>query len=722
MWQTYSMMDAWMKGKHMAPKIKIPVRTHSTMHKRSDINWNSWYGVDDEEEVENKPRSFSSFWRSRWERDDDDPIAPDGSERPEAYMRHLRSLRNVCTMAFGRGNVTVDWATEDLSATDIENGHIVLSPRPLKDRSLQYNEWSIGERLDVLFGRALHEGAHNAYTPAQSKTIAMKNGGMMMAELFNVMEDAYIETEIMEEFPGFSGYFDRKADFDFTPDEITKRLLELKGCDLTRIPEPKTPDEIAAVEKQLTAFVNVMIPACKSRNEVDLSELYLAGGRTAQIAEGIDKIVSNFRDCENTGLHLDERMDASRNAYRVICNLFSKPIAENEKGTPFSFALNGKSDGAIMQMFRNAGVGASSGTTPSAEGSDASSPSAGAMNTISGAAAAMVNSLMTANLREQELEVFHSGSTGTLHSKARIIDMHRKDYADVRYAKMREMFRKHEQRLKLSLQFRSADRTYTERERPFGKIDATRMYQLKAFKSKDIFQRQITTSAPAAHVGILLDESGSMHEHISGAKMSKDETACAAGIMLEAALRGSKSISYEMWGHTGDIGGWRSTNPRSLGEERTCPVGGLRWEGPLLMRYLDSKQGLVDPRVLGRVVARSQNYDGYALEVVYKSMLENSQDAHRRVLMIVCDGMPSGSGYHGDGAKRHVTQVVSKARKSGVEVIAIFVGRLGEAMHQMNEMYGMENRDWIHVPQPDDLPGAVERIAKRVLHWDGGAA
>lgn len=722
MWHHQQMMDARMKGQQqMTSKPKVPVITHSTMHKRTSINWNSYYGVDDEEDMPVRPKAFSSFWRSRWERDDDDPIAPDGSERADTYMRHLRSLRNICTMAFGKGNVTVDWATEDISATDIEKGHIVLSPRPLKDRSLQYKEWSIGERLDVLFGRALHEGAHNAYTPARSKTIAMKNGGQMMAELFNVMEDAYIETEIMEEFPGFAGYFDRKADFDFTPDEITKRLLELKGCDLTHIPEPKTPNEIQAVEKQLTNFVNVMIPACKSRNEVDLTELYMAGGRHAQIAEGIDKIVSNFRGCENPGLELDERMDASRNAYRVICNLFSKPVADNEKGEPFSFALNATSGAAISQMFRNAGVGASSGTTPAQEGGGKEVGPNG-VNTISSSTSAMVNSLMNANLRDQELEVFHSGSYGHLNDKARIIDMKRRDYGDVRYARMRELFKKHEQRLKLSLQFRSADRNYTERERPFGKIDPTRMYQLKAFKSKDIFQRQITTSAPAAHVGLLLDESGSMRERVAGGALAKDETACASGIMIEAALRGSKAISYEVWGHTGDVGGYRNTEPRTLAEESHTPVAGLSWDGPLMMRYLDSKQGLVDPRVLGRVTSRSQNYDGYALEVVYKSMLQNAPDAHRRVLIIVCDGMPSGSGYAGDGAKKHVTQTVKKARHAGVEVFAIFVGRIGEAMNQMNEMYGAENRDWIHVPQPDDLPTAVERIAKRVLFWDGGAA
>jgi hypothetical protein len=712
------MMAAWTKGIPMSSSNpKIPARVHSTMHKRTDINWNAFYGVDDEDDMPVRPKAFSSFWRSRWERDDDDPVAPDGSERADTYMRHLRSLRNVCTMAFGKGNVTVDWATEDLSATDIEKGHIVLSPRPLKDKSLQYKEWSIGERLDVLFGRALHEGAHNAYTPARSKTIAMKNGGQMMAELFNVMEDAYIETEIMEEFPGFSGYFDRKADFDFTPEEIAKRLAELKTCDLTYIEEPKTDEENKIVEQQVTNFVNVMIPACKSRNEVDLSELYVAGGRHAQVAEGIDKIVTNFRNCEQSGLELDERMDASRNAYRVICNLFSKPVGDGENGTPFSFALNGKGDAAIVAMFRNAGVGSSSGMTPAKEGD----PSKAKENSISAETAAMVNSLMNANLRDQELEVFHSGAYGRLNEKARIIDMKPRDYGNVRYAKMREMFKKHETRLKLSLQFRSADRTYTERERPFGKIDASRMYQLKAFKNKDIFQRQITTTAPSAHVGVLLDESGSMRERVSGGALDKSETACAAGVMLERALNGSKGISYEMWGHTGDVGSRGSREPSNLREESSSPVAGLAWDGPLLMRYIDSKQGLVDPRALGRVTARSQNYDGYALEVVYKSMLDNSPDAHRRVLMIVCDGMPSGSGYHGDGAVKHVKQTVQKARKAGVEVIAIFVGRLGAAQDQMNEMYGRENHDWINVPQPDDLPSAVEKIAKRVLYWDGAA-
>jgi nitric oxide reductase activation protein len=103
-------------------------------------------------------------------------------------------------------------------------------------------------------------------------------------------------------------------------------------------------------------------------------------------------------------------------------------------------------------------------------------------------------------------------------------------------------------------------------------------------------------------------------------------------------------------------------------------------------------------------------------------MLNNAPDAQRRVLIIVCDGMPSGGGYYGNLGVEHVTSVVNKARKGGVEVFAVFVGRIGQAQEQMNKMYGRENHDWIHVPQPDDLPTAVERIAKRVLFWDGGAA
>ena len=103
-------------------------------------------------------------------------------------------------------------------------------------------------------------------------------------------------------------------------------------------------------------------------------------------------------------------------------------------------------------------------------------------------------------------------------------------------------------------------------------------------------------------------------------------------------------------------------------------------------------------------------------------MLENAVHVNRKVLMIICDGMPAGGGYYGETANNHVKQVVEKARKNGVEVIALVVGNLGAAKQQMIHMYGRENRDWIHVPQPENLPQAVEKISKRILHWDGAAA
>lgn len=284
---------------------------------------------------------------------------------------------------------------------------------------------------------------------------------------------------------------------------------------------------------------------------------------------------------------------------------------------------------------------------------------------------------------------------------------------------------KNTQRLRNALKFRSADRVYTERERPYGKVDSTRLTDMIAFGSKDIFYRKTTASAPSAHIEILIDESGSMRESIAINGLAKDITAAQSAIMLEAALRNNKSISYAIWGHTGDMSpmySYRMGEATTLEADRYTPVPGFNHDGPVLFRYLDSKAGLTDPRVLGRITSRSQNYDGYALEVVYQNIQKNAADALRKIIIIICDGMPAGFGYSGDKSIHHTANVVRKARKNGIEVIALFVGSLSTASIQMKEMYGRENYDWVQVPQPNDLPRAVERIAERVLKWDGGDA
>lgn len=699
------------------------LKPRKAQKERKQYSWKDWdsdaiiYDGD-----KKSTGGFSDFWRGRFmSSDSDEVLTVTGEERPQAFLKHLRAIRNTCRIIFNK-SVTVNWATQDFSVTDITNGIILISPRFLKEHSVEYKDWSLSRRLDACHGAALHEGAHNRWTPADSMIIARNTGGEMLAQMFNIIEDGYIESEVENELPGFAGYIDSLWDFYLTPQEIERRIFDVANNDMTLIDDPQTEDEKRKVFTQVNAFVNLMIAALKSRNEVNLEDVYVKSDRHADLMEGLEKIRDIYRRCETPGLEFEDRYDYTKRAYRILCNLFRN--VESEDISPTAFFMNEMPE-ELRKMFRDSGIGEAQGTTipagaePGASGEMSSDPKEKEGSTIAPSTASTLNGMLEADLRSVDVENYHTGSRGALESKAHIVDMRRKKYADEIYRTLRAEARRNEQRMKNALKFRGIDKEYTERERPHGKIDPSRLHNLRKFGSRDIYMRKITTSAPKAHIGVLVDESGSMGECVDWAsRKTKAQHAIQAAIMLHGGIAQNKSLSYEFWGHTGDIHGGNEPI-ESAREEHGSPVPGATFRGPLLMRYLDSLQGLTDPHVLGRITSRAQNYDGYAIEVVSKHMAENAKTADRKVMFIICDGMPAGSGYYGIDSIQHTVDQVNKSRKRGVEVIAIYVGQLDSAEDQMVRMYGQENKGWFRCVNSADLPATMERMAARLLHWEG---
>lgn len=75
---------------------------------------------------------------------------------------------------------------------------------------------SVGQKIDIFTGLAIHEGSHLLYTNFQ---LMSRSGNRVIADLFNIVEDERIEMLTAEERPGFAGflgcvkyyYFDRHS-------------------------------------------------------------------------------------------------------------------------------------------------------------------------------------------------------------------------------------------------------------------------------------------------------------------------------------------------------------------------------------------------------------------------------------------------------------------------------------------------------------------------------
>jgi len=90
---------------------------------------------------------------------------------------------------------------------------------------------------------------------------------------------------------------------------------------------------------------------------------------------------------------------------------------------------------------------------------------------------------------------------------------------------------------------------------------------------------------------------------------------------------------------------------------------------------------------LGGIKAHSNNYDGYAIKEVAKRLALDP--AKKKYLFVIADGLPSGHGYGGETAEKHVTSVCKFIRdrlKIGVNAFAVGVP---EYQHSaFNKQYG----------------------------------
>ena len=168
-----------------------------------------------------------------------------------------------------------------------------------------------------------------------------------------------------------------------------------------------------------------------------------------------------------------------------------------------------------------------------------------------------------------------------------------------------------------------------------------------------VFQRTEVFNRPEVAVGIMVDESGSMH----GPKII---AARKTAIMLSEAFRQISGTRVRVWGHT--------TEPHwDVNECLVIPYMTHEHQKPYSLAALD---------------ARSGNIDGAALWYAAQELAKHDNDAERRILFCISDGLPSGGQEDGVAYNRRKAEA---ARQIGVEVFGIgiqnaYTPEVGEAL------------------------------------------
>jgi cobalamin biosynthesis protein CobT len=186
-------------------------------------------------------------------------------------------------------------------------------------------------------------------------------------------------------------------------------------------------------------------------------------------------------------------------------------------------------------------------------------------------------------------------------------------------------------RYRAALVFRPDKEIHSTKLLKRGKVDPTQLYRW-AVDDWRMFQQKGRKVDPSAYVYLLVDMSGSM----GGEKL---KSAQRLAKLFIAALSSMDGVTPKVYGHTGDSA------------QTSCDVYRI-WEpgDPL------SRNGLI------MSLPHSNNYDGYAIELVGNKLAAESRNNEQRLLIVLSDGYPAGHNYGGTSAESHVRAVVDELR------------------------------------------------------------
>jgi len=231
------------------------------------------------------------------------------------------------------------------------------------------------------------------------------------------------------------------------------------------------------------------------------------------------------------------------------------------------------------------------------------------------------------------------------------------------------------EQIRNALQFQSGKRTLETYGLRSGDLDEGSLHKL-SYDCENIWAQKTISKLPDVAVGILVDQSGSM----SGPKISHAREIC---VTLAEAIRKITGVRLYVYGHTANTDG----DDVTIYEHYTPAMG-------------------ADLKQLGGIQAHANNYDGYAIKDVAKRL--SNDEAKRKYLFVIADGLPAGHGYGGESAAKHVTSVCKFTRERlKIGTYAFAVGVQGYQQAKFRQQYGDK-----HVVFVDNVQKCLPQIVR----------
>ena len=227
---------------------------------------------------------------------------------------------------------------------------------------------------------------------------------------------------------------------------------------------------------------------------------------------------------------------------------------------------------------------------------------------------------------------------------------------------------------------KSKDYQFSMRSMRSGRLDTNKIAEA-AQHVPTVYERFGQVKTDKICVGVLIDESGSMHG-------SKIEKAREAAIFINEVFKGMRDVELYIYGHTAD-------------EDRGTSDTQIRI-------YREPKYQM-EPFALGSVTARSNNRDGDAILATAKRI--RKQTENKGILFVLSDGQPSANNYNGREAINDTRDKVTKAQNYGFQVIQIAIEESVPSKEMFD--YYIKMTDIKNLPR--DLVGYMSRKIDKLI-------
>lgn len=644
------------------------ITTRKGAQPRSDTG--DWWGS-----LSSKPKSWS------W----DDPLKKKGSlsewwtgYKPTTWINGDKSAKVALAMQAvedtvrviddsGKRVSVVPHTSEEhsVSFTDFKRNRITVSAKPILEGKLPE-----GEAMDVMTGFGLHEASHSKkegtrkYMPLVEKNELKKELQpiAVTAQLFNIVEDKRIEAHTVSEFPGFAGYFDACLSYVWNEGKPPKKY----GPDLASklnavVAFLRWPEESSTV---LTDKSFVPERAWWTDWDARYLPALGAGKLIEHLEEGMAHLRAATQEEEQKGKgKKDDRSDSGQSGQ---ASTEMDQIQKNEEELRQLGAVLDQ----LIRKFRE----------DMKELNDFCSHQDGETDEqLSQEEAQIVQRLRDEQLQRENTPIRTDDGAGnpTLWITKPLESNSSKRAGQPKHDPMLNKY-------KSALLFRDdvpVDSIKLSRE---GSVDDDELWRWAADDWR-VFQEREEKRLTNARVYLLIDMSGSMGRSW-GEGQGKIDAAQRMARLFTEALTSMDGVTPKVFGHTGDLEGHATSHIFRI------------WEPGDPMTRL----GLISTSDMGN------NYDGHAIAWVAKEMMGETQGDEQKILIVVSDGIPAGSGYGGEQGMAHVRKVVADCKRKGIRVLQMAIDPEMDADRQ-KKMYDE------YIPYDPSTP--MDAVPRKLTAW-----